>query len=124
MESEGRVEQVALYLGRESSVIMRDETVGIVGYGALGKHMDTLARVLGMHILVAERKGMTPRSGRVSFGNTLQSSTVLILRLPRTSESINSISTPALQIMPRGWSQGQLWMSMPYNLREETPPLC
>lgn len=81
---------------------MRDETVGIVGYGALGKHMDTLARVLGMHILVAERKGMTPRSGRVSFGNTLQSSTVLILRLPRTSESINSISTPALQIMPRG----------------------
>lgn len=85
----------------EAPLLCGDETVGIVGYGALGKRINILARALGMRVLVAERKGMTPRPGRVSFEEALQSSTVLILCLPRTSETINLISTPELQTMPR-----------------------
>lgn len=85
----------------EAPLLCGDETVGIVGYGTLGKRIKALARALGMHVLVAERKGMTPRPGRVSFEVALQSSTVLILCLPRTSRTINLISTLELQTMPR-----------------------
>lgn len=76
-----------------------DETVGIIGYGAVGKRIHTLARALGMNVLVAERKTSTPRPGRTSFQETLRTSTVLILCLPRNPETLNLISTPEFQSM-------------------------
>lgn len=81
-----------------------DETVGIIGYGAVGKRIHTLARALGMNVLVAERKSSssgisTPRPGRTSFQETLRNSTVLILCLPRSPETLNLISTPEFQSM-------------------------
>lgn len=80
-----------------------DETVGIIGYGAVGKRIHTLARALGMNVLVAERKTSTststPRPGRTSFEATLRKSTVLILCLPRSPETLNLISTPEFQSM-------------------------
>ncbi|KAE8373959.1 D-isomer specific 2-hydroxyacid dehydrogenase [Aspergillus bertholletiae] len=77
-----------------------DETVGIVGYGSLGKRIEVLARGLGMSVIVAERKGVTPRLGRVSFEDTLRRSTVLILCLPRSPETVNLISAEELRMMP------------------------
>lgn len=81
-----------------------DETVGIIGYGAVGKRIHTLAKALGMNVLVAERKTSTststqPRPGRTSFQETLHNSTVLILCLPRSPETLNLISTPEFQSM-------------------------
>ncbi|KAF7592333.1 hypothetical protein BBP40_000389 [Aspergillus hancockii] len=77
-----------------------DETVGIIGYGSLGKRIETLAHGLGMNVIVAERKGSAPRPGRVSFEEALRKSTVVVLCLPRSSESINLISTEELRMMP------------------------
>ena len=81
-----------------------DETVGIIGYGAVGKRMHTLARALGMNVLVAERKDTSseissPRPGRAPFEETLRNSTVLILCLPRSPETLNLISTAEFQSM-------------------------
>ncbi|KAF5857820.1 hypothetical protein ETB97_005230 [Aspergillus alliaceus] len=77
-----------------------DETVGIIGYGSLGKRLEALARGLGMNVIVAERKGALPRPGRVSFEGTLRQSTVLILCLPRGPETVNLISIEELRMMP------------------------
>ncbi|KAE8418567.1 D-isomer specific 2-hydroxyacid dehydrogenase [Aspergillus pseudocaelatus] len=77
-----------------------DETVGIIGYGSLGKRIEVLARGLGMNVIVAERNGATPRAGRISFEDTLRKSTVLILCLPRSPETVNLVSIEELRMMP------------------------
>ncbi|HEY5443639.1 MAG TPA: NAD(P)-dependent oxidoreductase, partial [Pyrinomonadaceae bacterium] len=57
---------------------VRGSTIGIVGYGALGKATENLARAVGMGVLVAERKGATViRGGRTSFADVLRHSDVL-----------------------------------------------
>lgn len=75
------------------------ETLGILGYGLVGQRIGALARGLGMKVIVAERKDASPRDGRVSFEAFLQESTVLVLCLPRTPETINMISTPEFRMM-------------------------
>ncbi|KAE8151628.1 D-isomer specific 2-hydroxyacid dehydrogenase [Aspergillus avenaceus] len=85
----------------EAPLTCEDETVGIIGYGSLGKRIHTLATSLGMDVRVAERKGEAPRPGRVSFEETLKSSTVVILCLPRTPQTTDLISTAELHLMSR-----------------------
>lgn len=62
-----------------------DETIGIIGYGMLGKRIDNLAKALGMNIVIAERKGVFPRAGRVGFEDALKQSIMPILCLPLPS---------------------------------------
>ncbi|CEJ56228.1 hypothetical protein PMG11_02445 [Penicillium brasilianum] len=84
----------------KAPLLCSEETVGIIGYGALGKRIQTLATGLGMKVVIAERRGETPRAGRVSFEDALRKSTVLILCLPRTPETANMISAEELRMMP------------------------
>ncbi|KAL4786398.1 D-isomer specific 2-hydroxyacid dehydrogenase [Aspergillus varians] len=75
-------------------LLCHQETLGIIGYGALGKRIATLARALGMKVILSDHKtATTPREGRVSFETFLRESTVLVLCLPRTPDTINTIST-------------------------------
>jgi phosphoglycerate dehydrogenase-like enzyme len=73
----------------------------------LGKRIAYLAQALGMQVLVADRKsGSTSTSGdastpRTFFTEVLKRSTVLILCLPRTPESLNLISTPEFELMSK-----------------------
>ncbi|KAJ5561109.1 D-isomer specific 2-hydroxyacid dehydrogenase NAD-binding [Penicillium sp. DV-2018c] len=76
-----------------------DETVCIVGYGALGKRIETLARALGMGVIVAERKGVAPRNGRYLFEDALRMATVVVLCLPRSAETMNMVSEAELGVM-------------------------
>ncbi|KAF2466468.1 uncharacterized protein BDR25DRAFT_336604 [Lindgomyces ingoldianus] len=85
-----------------------DEVMGVVGYGALGKRIAKVGRALGMQILVAARKSpastpvLPPIGGhenRVPFEDVLRKSTVLVLSLPRSPETMNLISTPEFAIM-------------------------
>jgi phosphoglycerate dehydrogenase-like enzyme len=70
-----------------------------------GKRIEHLANALGMQILIADRKNSsTPASTdaskpRTPFNEVLKRSTVLILCLPRTPESLNLISTPEFKLM-------------------------
>lgn len=78
----------------------RDEIVGIVGFGLVGKRVAEMARGLGMKVIVAERKGVTtPRPDRALFEDVLRTSTVLILCLPLDSSTLNLISTTELRMM-------------------------
>ncbi|KAJ5782684.1 hypothetical protein N7457_004458 [Penicillium paradoxum] len=83
----------------KAPLLCSDETVCIVGYGSLGKRIEVLAKGLGMNVIIAERKGVAPRAGRFLFEDALKRSTVVVLCLPRTSETVNMISTAELQIM-------------------------
>jgi glycerate dehydrogenase len=93
-----------------------DEVLGIIGYGGLGKRIATLGRALGMEVLIASRKNTslggalpTPTAEmptasatseeRVPFEEVLRRSTVIVLSLPRTPETVNLFSGPEFSIM-------------------------
>jgi len=80
------------------------ETVGIVGYGGLGKRIQVLAKGLGMKVLVAERKAIasTPnRADRTSFADILSQATVIVICCPRDPSTIDLIEEAELKQMRR-----------------------
>ncbi|KAJ5178206.1 uncharacterized protein N7500_000905 [Penicillium coprophilum] len=83
----------------QAPLLCSDETICIVGYGSLGKRIEAMAKGLGMNVIIAERKGASPRAGRVLFEDGLKRSTVVVLCLPRSAETLNMISTAEFKIM-------------------------
>lgn len=78
-------------------------TLGIIGYGFLGKAVGNLAKAVGMELLIAERKAATSiRNGRVAFPEVLEASDVITLHCPLTNETRNLIDRPELLMMKRG----------------------
>lgn len=95
------------------------ETAGVVGYGAVGKHIARLCRALGMKVMISQRKGdaaptttkpltngqqegASAAGGepqRVPFEDVLTQATVLFLALPLTPQSAGLISAPELTQM-------------------------
>ncbi len=77
------------------------KTLAIVGYGTLGRAVAERARVFGMRVIVAERKGQPPRPGRVDFEQALAEADVLSLHAPLTEETRALIDADALALMKR-----------------------
>ncbi|KUI72009.1 Glycerate dehydrogenase [Cytospora mali] len=103
------------------------ETVGIVGHGAVGRHIARLCRALGMEVSISERKegpgeddgdgshissssgpppiasehgdGASGPNHGLPFATVLSRSTILFLSLPLTPSTANTISTPELALM-------------------------
>lgn len=73
---------------------LRGATLGIVGYGTLGKSTAQLGRAIGMEVLVAEHK-----DGRAGFLEVLRRSDVLSLHCPLTEETKNLIGAEELAQM-------------------------
>jgi glycerate dehydrogenase len=81
---------------------LRGATLGVVGYGFLGKAVGNLAKAVGMEPLIAERKtAPETRNGRVAFNEVLQASDVITLHCPLTKETRNLIDWSELQLMKR-----------------------
>jgi len=74
-------------------------TLGIVGFGALGQAVATLATAFGMSVLIAEHKGRAPRAGFVAFESVLAQADVLSLHAPLTQETQHLIGAPELARM-------------------------
>ncbi len=76
------------------------KTLGIVGYGTLGRRVAELGRALGMEVLVAERPGCREaRDGRVLFEELLGRVDVLSLHCPLTDETRGLVDAGALARM-------------------------
>src|SRR5688572_21226694 len=59
---------------------LHGSTLGVIGYGALGRAMEQLARGVGMQVVIAERKNAASvRAGRVQFAEVLERSDVISL---------------------------------------------
>ncbi|KAI1460414.1 D-isomer specific 2-hydroxyacid dehydrogenase [Annulohypoxylon moriforme] len=78
----------------------RDETLGIIGYGAVGKLLEKMAKGLGMMVLISGRKGAsTAPEGRTPFETLIRESSIIVLCLPRSPETLNTISEAELSLM-------------------------
>jgi glycerate dehydrogenase len=67
---------------------IKGSTIGIVGYGAIGKSMAQLAEAVGMNVLLAEHKNARDiRPGRTSFAELLEQSDVVTLHCPLTDDT-------------------------------------
>jgi len=79
---------------------LKGATLGIVGFGTLGKSVAQLGRAIGMEVLVAEHKNApVGRDGRVAFHDVLRLSDVLSLHCPLTEETKNLIGAGELAQM-------------------------
>ena len=79
---------------------IRDSTLGVVGFGAIGKSMAQLGQAVGMRVLIAEHKdAQRLRAGRTSFAETLQRSDVLTLHCPLNEQTRDLMSAREFQMM-------------------------
>lgn len=75
-------------------------TLGIVGYGELGRGVAATGRHFGMNVLIAARPGSTRvPDGRTAFADVLQQADVLSLHCPLTAATRNLIAADELSRM-------------------------
>lgn len=76
-------------------------TLGIVGYGELGRAVAQTAGAFGMSVLVAQRPGTPAQAGRVALRELLARADVVSLHCPLTDETRNLIAAGELDCMRR-----------------------
>jgi len=81
---------------------LRGSTLGVIGYGAIGKAMARLAESIGMRVLISEHKNATAvREGRTSFAETLRESDLVTLHCPLTGDSQDMFGRAEFEMMKR-----------------------
>ncbi len=76
-------------------------TIGIVGYGTLGKGVAQVARAFGMQVLVANRPGGTREAGRIDLHDLLPRVDALSLHCPLSPATQGVIGAPEIELMKR-----------------------
>ena len=71
-------------------------TIGVVGYGAIGKEVGKRAAALGMRVLPYD---VVPQAGLVDFATLLKESDVITLHMPLTPETKNMLGAKELKMM-------------------------
>ncbi|KAH8738299.1 D-isomer specific 2-hydroxyacid dehydrogenase [Ilyonectria robusta] len=81
----------------------QQETLGIIGYGALGRNIESLAKSVGFgRVLIGERKGESKaRDGRVSFEDVIRLATTIVVCCPKEPETLGLISELEFNAMKR-----------------------
>jgi glycerate dehydrogenase len=75
-------------------------TLGIIGYGSIGKAMARLGESVGMKVLISEHKNAAAiRDGRTSFDEVLRHSDIVSLHCPLTSETRDLLGRAEFAIM-------------------------
>ena len=75
------------------------KTMGIVGYGELGKAVAGVAQAFGMRVLIARRNPQDDRAGRLALHELLPQVDVLSLHCPLTEETQNLIAEKEFNLM-------------------------
>ncbi len=79
---------------------LKGKTLGIVGYGTLGKGVARIAEAFGMQVRIAQRPGSTQSSAdRTPLQELLPQVDVLTLHCPLTEHTKNLIDKEALELM-------------------------
>ena len=81
---------------------LRRSTLGIIGYGAIGKAIARLGESIGMRVLISEHKnGTAIRAGRTPFEETLRESDAVTLHCPLTSDTQDMFGRAEFAMMKR-----------------------
>lgn len=75
------------------------KTLGIVGYGALGRGVSRAAEGFGMRVLLAQRPGGAATPGRLPLRELLPQADILSLHCPLTAATRNLIGSAELRAM-------------------------
>ena len=78
------------------------QTLGIIGYGDLGRKVEQIAHAFDMHVLIADHKGLAIneiREGRTSFETVIKDSDVITLHCPLNDKTKNLIAMPEMKTM-------------------------
>ncbi len=75
---------------------LQERTLGIIGYGNLGRAVAKIGEAFGMNILVAARPGTEPTRDRPAMDEFLERSDVVTLHCPLVPETRNLIDETAL----------------------------
>ncbi len=81
---------------------IKNKTLGVIGAGNIAKQVITVAKILGMNILVYSRSPKTwndPQIQSVSLEELLKESDFVTIHCPFTSETKNLINKDKLQLM-------------------------
>lgn len=78
---------------------LRGMTLGIVGYGDLGRAVAKIAEAFGMRVQVAQRPGGEPQAGRVPLAELLAGADVVSLHVPLLDSTHHLIDAAALAAM-------------------------
>ena len=81
---------------------LHGKTLGIIGYGELGRAVATMAQHFGMHVLVAQSLTGEPRADRVALDELLPQVDVLSLHCPLSDASRMLINAERLAQMKPG----------------------
>ncbi len=77
---------------------MRGSTLGVIGYGAIGKSLARIAEAFGLKVLAYD---VFPQPGLVDFETVLRESDIITLHAPLTAETKNMIGPRELRLMKR-----------------------
>jgi glycerate dehydrogenase len=85
-------------------VVLKGKTIGIVGYGEIGRAVSGYAEAFGMKVLAFGRhakksKGRSLLSGRQGFDSLLRESDVVLLSVPLTTSTFGLIGGRELSLM-------------------------
>jgi glycerate dehydrogenase len=78
---------------------MQGKTFAIIGSGTLGQGVANVARAFGANVVIAERRGIPCREGRVPFEQAISTADIISIHCPLTDETHNLISLAQLQSM-------------------------
>ncbi len=78
---------------------MQGSTLGIVGFGAIGKSLARIAEAFGMKVLAYD---VMPQPGRVDLETLLRQSDIISLHVPLTPQTHNMIGAKELHMMKPG----------------------
>lgn len=75
------------------------KTMGIVGYGELGQGVAKVAEAFGMKVIIAQRPGGEPQTGRVELNDLLAKSDVVSLHVPLADNTRNLLNAERLALL-------------------------
>ncbi|MDB4965385.1 MAG: 3-phosphoglycerate dehydrogenase [Myxococcales bacterium] len=84
---------------------VRGKTLGIVGYGHIGRQLGVLAEMIGMHVLFYDHVSKLPMGNNVvaaSLDDVLKQADFVSLHVPETAQTKNMIGAPELARMKKG----------------------
>lgn len=96
---DGRWQKASQFCFLDFPIIeLKGKSLGIVGYGTLGRGIRDVAKAFGMKVVIARRPG-NPPDDRPSLAEMLPAIDVLTLHCPLTAQTRNLIDAAALSLM-------------------------